>query len=340
MGSEYWIKDHDEIPVQLWNEHIKRHPHGTYFHTHIYFKVLSVEHNIYPFALFIVDSDNNIAAMLSGYKQTVKPGIFGALSRRIVINQSPLYNDLAALEHLLQGYMDRYSTQVVYTEIRNHIIDDAARITYLKMGFNFKNHLNYRVNCTAPEITWRSISNNRRRQIQKSLKAGVCITDSPNQRQLSDLYKILSALYKNKIKKPLFTEDYFLALMNQGDQDFYTKFFLVEYENRIIGGIVAPVSKNKVIHEHFVAGLDSDYKSMYPSVMATWAAIDFACRNCIAEFDFMGAGSPAEDYGVREFKARFGGELMEPGRYTRIESSLKYLLAEKGFAFLQKCRRC
>lgn len=35
-------------------------------------------------------------------------------------------------------------------------------------------------------------------------------------------------------------------------------------------------------------------------------------------FDFMGAGKPNKPYGVREFKKRFGGELVEYGRYRLI----------------------
>ena len=48
-----------------------------------------------------------------------------------------------------------------------------------------------------------------------------------------------------------------------------------------------------------------------------WISIDYACKNGIEKFDFMGAGSPDEDYGVRDFKAKFGGSLVEPGRFIQ-----------------------
>jgi len=70
--------------------------------------------------------------------------------------------------------------------------------------------------------------------------------------------------------------------------------------------------------------------------MATWAAIDYACRNGISTFDFMGAGSPEKDYGVREFKEKFGGELVKPGRFQKIHAKLKYQIAMKGFEVYQK----
>jgi lipid II:glycine glycyltransferase (peptidoglycan interpeptide bridge formation enzyme) len=38
----------------------------------------------------------------------------------------------------------------------------------------------------------------------------------------------------------------------------------------------------------------------------------------------MGAGKPDEAYGVREFKARFGGEQVEYGRFLKINNHILY----------------
>ena len=38
----------------------------------------------------------------------------------------------------------------------------------------------------------------------------------------------------------------------------------------------------------------------------------------------MGAGKPGDNYGVRDFKAQFGGELVEHGRFLRINKPLVY----------------
>ena len=52
----------------------------------------------------------------------------------------------------------------------------------------------------------------------------------------------------------------------------------------------------------------------------------------------MGAGSPDEDYGVRDFKAKFGGRLVEPGRFISTHSILKYWIANNGFKLYQKLK--
>ena len=93
---------------------------------------------------------------------------------------------------------------------------------------------------------------------------------------------------------------------------------MIRYQEEFIGGIVCPVFMNKVIYEWFVCGKDGVYKNIYPSVLATWAAMQFGAENNIPRFDFMGAGKPDEAYGVREFKSKFGGELVSHGRFLYV----------------------
>jgi len=116
------------------------------------------------------------------------------------------------------------------------------------------------------------------------------------------------------VKKPLPGEDFFLKFRRSGPGVF----LLVRYDERIIGGIMCPVFGKRVIYEWYIAGEDGKYQGIYPSVLATWAAIEYAARNGIAFFDFMGAGSPDEAYGVRDFKSKFGGEQVEYGRYLKV----------------------
>ena len=49
----------------------------------------------------------------------------------------------------------------------------------------------------------------------------------------------------------------------------------------------------------------------------------------------MGAGKPDEDYGVRDFKAKFGGELLEHGRYLKIHHSFLYNTGKKVVEFIK-----
>jgi len=81
---------------------------------------------------------------------------------------------------------------------------------------------------------------------------------------------------------------------------------------------------DSTLYEWFVCGDESVMKDIYPSVVATWAGIEYAAKNNIPRFDFMGAGKPDKNYGVREFKSKFGGELVEDGRFLYICNTLLF----------------
>ena len=52
----------------------------------------------------------------------------------------------------------------------------------------------------------------------------------------------------------------------------------------------------------------------------------------------MGAGKPDEEYGVRDFKAEFGGELVEHGRFLCITKSVLYQIGVIGINTLKKIK--
>ena len=94
--------------------------------------------------------------------------------------------------------------------------------------------------------------------------------------------------------------------------------------------------RNQTVYEWFVCGMDGKFKNIYPSTMATWAAIEYAATNGYKRFDMMGAGKPDESYGVREFKSKFGGKLVEHGRFLFVCQPRLYMLGKKVVEILKK----
>ena len=94
--------------------------------------------------------------------------------------------------------------------------------------------------------------------------------------------------------------------------------FFIEFQSQIIGGIMCPIFDKKAIYEWYICGIDGKFKGIFPSVLATWAAINYANLANIHFFDFMGAGKPDKAYGVRDFKSKFGGHLVNYGRYEKV----------------------
>jgi lipid II:glycine glycyltransferase (peptidoglycan interpeptide bridge formation enzyme) len=185
----------------------------------------------------------------------------------------------------------------------------------------------------------------RRRQIRKSLANRAKIIQPENESQVREFYDILFELYKNKVKKPLPHWSFFQAFyhsIKKGDQKSpNAKYFLIAFDNRIIGGILSPFLPGGTVFEWYVCGLDREYKSqgIYPSVLATWAAIDFAAGNEFSRFDFMGVGIPGKSYGVRDFKMKFGGHQVNYGRFSRINNRWLYVIAEAGYNLLSLVKK-
>jgi lipid II:glycine glycyltransferase (peptidoglycan interpeptide bridge formation enzyme) len=96
------------------------------------------------------------------------------------------------------------------------------------------------------------------------------------------------------------------------------------------------VLPGKVLYEWFACGVDGVYPHIYPSTYATYLGIKYAAENGCKIFDMMGAGKPDEAYGVRDFKAKFGGEMVEHGRYLCIRKPLLYKLGKLGVKLLKK----
>jgi hypothetical protein len=157
--------------------------------------------------------------------------------------------------------------------------------------------------------------------------------------QVREFYDILFHLYRYKIKKPLPPWEFFEQFYIFSREGKLGAILLVEYKGKIIGGILSPVTPGKTIYEWYVCGLDQEYREVHPSVLATWAAMDHACEHSIPKFDFMGLGIPNRDYGVREFKSRFGGEMVNYGRFAMVNNRFFYFIAETGYNFLSLFRK-
>jgi lipid II:glycine glycyltransferase (peptidoglycan interpeptide bridge formation enzyme) len=175
------------------------------------------------------------------------------------------------------------------------------------------------------------MSEQRRRQVKKAIANGATSCEAQSEKEIRDWYQILYKLYREKVRTPLFTEEFFLEFYRKG----WGKYLLVKHEGKVIGGMMCPILEGRAIYEWYVCGLDEDYREQYPSVMATYAAIEYAKANGLPLFDFMGAGKPDANYGVRDFKKEFGGEVVEHGRFLCVRRPILYAIGKMGVRYLK-----
>lgn len=264
-------------------------------------------------------------------------GMKGFFSRRAIIYGGPVADTShpEALAFLLKNINENLRSKVIYTETRNFYNYAPVKMVFSAAGWEFEPYLNYHLNCSSEETAMSGLNTNRKRQIKKAQKNGALIEEAKSKGEVKEFYDILKNLYTTRIKKPLFDFEFFEKFYETG----IGKILLVKKEATVIGGIVCPVLKDRTIYEYYICGLDDEYKDLSPSVMATYAAIEYGFKNGLKRFDFMGAGKPSEDYGVRDFKAKFGGELVEHGRFIKINNKTLYILGKTALTVLQKIKR-
>ncbi len=287
------------------------------------------------------------------YRSWLFGGLYPRLTARTLVYGGPLLGEGSRLEQeiTLKALLAALKVQVqknsLFTQFRNFGEHPDRKHIFHAMGFSWHDRLNLLVDTSSLETAWHGISTSRRRQVNKSLQRGARIITMADEAQLNEFYAILQRLYKYKIQKPLPSREFFriLASMQQhkkrpgsqdadpGIQEPGVVFLLVTFRNKVIGGIVCPLLPGRSLYEWYVCGLDHEYKPMgiYPSILATWAAISYGARHQTPVFDFMGLGKPDQPYGVRDFKARFGGKWINPGRYSTINNRFLYFWAEVAY---------
>ncbi len=312
----------EEADRLKWSEMVSSADNGTLFQMPEFYDFLAESEGNDPF-MFIGERNGCYDYLVSGSIQFSRNRLVRPFSRRAIVTGGIVTGkgaDLADLPSFLESITGILKRRAVYLEIRN--LHDYSNLTEIfeDKGFSRIPHLNYQVEITSVKETFSRLNQSRRRQVRKSLEGGAEVIVNPGREEVREFYAILRETYRRRVHKPLPDEEFFLRFQRTGPGVY----LLIRYSGRIIGGIMCPVFGKKAIYEWYVAGEDGRYPGIYPSVLATWAAMEYGANNGIGIFDFMGAGRPDEDYGVREFKSRFGGREVEHGRFLAVFNKTVY----------------
>ena len=341
-----------DIDPQQWQALIDRSPYATWFQTkeaYEFYAALSSE--LIPFAFGIEecrgdeamrqlgDKDGDrLVGVIVGYITRERNAIKQFFTRRAIIIGGPLLaEDISneALSMLLTSLRNLPSLQggagvglPIYIETRNFHDYSKWKSVFEANGFAYQPHYDIHVHCNAQH----QMSERRQRELKRAIKNGAMVCEAQTEQEVRDWYQILHRLYREKVRTPLFSEEFFLQFYRNG----VGKYLLVKKDDKVIGGMMCPILPGKAIYEWYVCGLDEEYRELSPSVVATAAAINYAKVHGLSLFDFMGAGQPDVPYGVRDFKLEFGGEIVEYGRFLCIRKPLLYKIGQIGVKLLKR----
>jgi len=332
MGEYKLITDISKINLDNWREFVFNHPLGNVFQSPEMLQAYKGINNFKAEVICVV-KQNVIIGILLYVIQKEGKGILSVLLSRSIIMGGPLAidNDLKVIDLLLKEYKKNIGRRAIYTQFRNLFDIEFAHSIYAKNGFIYDKHLNILIDLTqAPEKLKSNISKNRRGNISKSLNKGACFIEIKDKPKYLECVNLINKTYK-RIGLPCPGEDYFLKFYDELHPKNILKSFALEVDKKLVGTRLELCYKDTVYD--WWAGADNKYKNFHPNDVIPFQILVWGHNNGYKTFDFGGAGKPGVPYGVRDHKMKFGGELVEYGRYLHIHKPFLYYMGIIGLKF-------
>jgi lipid II:glycine glycyltransferase (peptidoglycan interpeptide bridge formation enzyme) len=321
-----------------WDNFVKNHPNGTIFQSPHYFNLFTDQKKFKPVAVLIEDESGAVVGVLSGIIQYHLPGALKNLTSRCIVMGGPVVqnNDKVLLEIILDAFDNFIKKKAIYTQFRNLFDIQYAATAFSDLNYKYGEHLNILVDISHPEAAlWKDVHKQKRYENRRADREGLTFKPISSLDDLEISYKLLSKIYK-RIKLPIFPfpvfEKAFTVLLPQG----LAAFFGAYLHNELVGTMYTLCYKGR-IYDYF-AGADNSHYNKFPNSLITWQVMLWGKKNEMTLFDWGGAGKPGVPYGVRDYKEKFGGELVNFGRFEKIHKPLQFQIATSVFKLYQRIK--
>jgi len=327
------LKDYRELNLVQWERFVQEHTNGNIFHTPEMVKLYDNNPKQEPIVLAFINSEKEISGLLVSVIQKEYAGLLGKLTARAIIWGGPLVTDEnpEITSILLAEFDSLCSKKAVYSQFRNLFDVNNLKETYLQNGYQFEEHLDILFHLGQGEVKlWQDIHPTRRKQINRGIKRNIQteLKDKLQPDELESCYSILKQVYK-EVKLPFPDITFFQSAVEILGAKKYLKAVLAKYEGEIVGFRFFLDFKG-VLYDWY-AGSRPEHYDKYPNDILPWEIIKWGAINGGKIFDFGGAGKPGINYGVRDYKLKFGGELVNYGRFEKIYQPGKMQIAKTAF---------
>ncbi|WMW25439.1 peptidoglycan bridge formation glycyltransferase FemA/FemB family protein [Methanolobus sediminis] len=320
----------DSFEKGEWDAFVLSHPKGNIFQSTMIADVFNRTKNYESISLMAIDEDDGeVLAVLQSAIISEMQGLLSKFSSRSVIQGGPLFKDsqkgLEAVVSLLKHYNTLVGGSIVYTQIRNMWDTSDSRQRLDSLGFEYDQHLDFLIDLDRKEDEiWSGIHKSRRKGINRAEKNGIVVRKVENSDEVCACYELVLETYR-RFKIPIadisLFETAYDSLVSKGHADF----FIALKDNKAIGTRIT-LNYKDIVYDWYAGskqGVD------YVDEALVWQILKENAGK-YKVFDFGGAGHPDKPYGVREFKRRFGGEMVNFGRYEKVHSATRKKVAMVG----------
>jgi hypothetical protein len=333
------IKVVNQLAIDRWREFVANHPNGNAYHTPEMFDAYSGADGYQPH-LWAVTDDDRILALFLPVQITLAGGPARYLTSRDVVFGGALVapgpDGRRALNLLLEAYNAGHGGVPLFTEIRNCADQRGIQDILERHGYRYEGHLNYLLDLDREESDiLQGFSKSARNRVRKCLRG--------------EEYRVEEVIDRDMIPTlyGLFRETYRHANVPLADISLFQAAFDVLVPRNMAYFSIAsaagvPVAGQVAIRHNDVAigwynGVDRSSEWSCNEFLI-WDVIRWSHRVGCRTFDFGGAGKPGEKTGVREFKSKFRGELVNFGRNTRVHFAMRMKISRWGYQLARRSR--
>ncbi len=322
-----------QLDERVWKEFVDQHPQANIFHTPEMYQVFERTPGFHPAIWAAVRPGGQIEALFLPVQVTLNNLLRRFTTRAISYGSvlcSPTDEGHQALSLLLDAYVREIKGSCLFTELRN--VSDLAAVQPIlrNQGFVYEDHLNYLIDLDlTPEEVFQNIGARTKKNIKRGLNKGeVMVREVTDASQLGICYDLLKKTYQ-AARVPLASRSMFEAAFELLRPKNMVRFTLA-YIGEAPAAVSIELLYKDVIYGWF-GGLDRAYTRFNPNEMLMWHILKWGSENRFKQYDFGGAGKPDEKYGVRDFKAKFGGKLVCYGRNTYVHMPKILWLSKLGY---------
>lgn len=331
----------NQIEKVKWNKFVENHKYSNPFQLFEYYESFKKSTIYSSIAIACIDKESEkFKGILVVVLLKEKKNFLGLFSRRAIILGGPLVDDSdQTLEIILQTYDGLIKNKAIYSQFRNfNFFDESLKLVFNKYGYNFIDHLNILKEIPVTEdLLWKQIVRSRKDGINKAKKKNFTFSEENYYKVSYIFYELLKDLFR-KIKMPCPQKEYFDELFSNFGDSKIKLFSLKKESERII--ILFTFSYNRTLYAYYIGILqNSELIKSRPVDFFYYELLKWCVNNNYKIFDWMGAGEPNKEYGVRKFKLEYGGETINLGRFEKVHNKILFSIGKIGLSVLKKIKK-
>jgi serine/alanine adding enzyme len=334
------VTDHNHIDVKSWSDFVINHPYGNFFQTPEYFTAYQNTKFCSSIVVALInDTTLKVEGILVGAIQRNYNGFLGKLTARCIVNGGPLLNgnSIHLLPVLLDAFDNLVSKKVIYTQFRNFwVFSESEKEQFRSHNYHFDDHLNIILELPDTEdLLWKQFVRSRQRGINKAKGMEFSFNNEYYESIINDFYQLLSSQYE-KIGLPIPHISLFEELVKNAPSN--VKFFVLRESDIPVIIMFAFVYHHTIYTFYNGIKQDVEFVKKRPSDLFFYEVMLWCMKNDIKFYDWMGAGKPGVEYGVRQFKLEYGGEAVNLGRFYKTNNPLLMKLGKSAMVLYKKMK--